>query len=218
MKPVYFISGLAADCSLFDDICLPPGYHKIYLEWQPAAGDDIMSYAARTAAQIAQDAILIGMSFGGMVSTEIARLRPDIMVILISSSPRRMDLPFYFRWLLASRVYYGASRPFMRLFVPLLRTYLKCHRVDPIITGKIAAMIRNTDIGLFKWSLDSMRTWDSTVIPPNIIRMHGTRDIILPPGYIKGHVDQWVSGGGHLMVAVENRAVSVLLQGVIGER
>lgn len=218
LNPVYCISGLAADCTLFDRLCLPPGYTKVYLEWAPLAGDSVVSYAVRVAKTLSAGAILIGVSFGGMVSTEIARIRPDLQVVLLSTAGCRKDIPFYFRWLLASRLYYCSSRFFIRAFVPLLRYYLKWHRTDPAIIRQVAGMISQTDMRLFKWSLNSMRTWNSSEVPANVTRVHGTKDIILPSWSIRGAVDHWVEGGGHLMVTVESGPVTTLLLQVITDR
>ena len=68
---VYFISGLAADRSVFKYIRLPEGYDAIYLEWiAPLPGETLPQYAERLAQQM--DATkpfgVIGLSFGGMLA------------------------------------------------------------------------------------------------------------------------------------------------------
>jgi hypothetical protein len=72
----YFISGMAADARVFRHIRLPEGYEPVYLDWiDPVPHESLRSYALRLAERIDKNHpfILLGLSFGGMLGTEIAK-------------------------------------------------------------------------------------------------------------------------------------------------
>src|SRR5687767_12739166 len=97
---VYFISGLAADKRVFKYISLPAGCEAVHLEWiTPQKDETLASYALRLAAAINREEpfALVGLSFGGMLATEIAKQYKPAVTILISSVPVAKQLPGYFR-------------------------------------------------------------------------------------------------------------------------
>src|SRR3954471_14038187 len=97
---VYFIAGLAADKRVFKYIQLPTGCEAVFLDWiSPEKEDTLPSYALRLASTINKEEpfALIGLSFGGMLATEIAKVYQPAVTILISSVPVSKELPGYFR-------------------------------------------------------------------------------------------------------------------------
>lgn len=49
-KKVYFVSGMCNPCSVFDNIVLPEGYEKVYIEWLIPKEDELLeAYAIRMA-------------------------------------------------------------------------------------------------------------------------------------------------------------------------
>ena len=96
---VYFISGLAADKRAFRLIELPVGYNAIYLNWTtPLAKETLKEYALRMAKNIdsSEPFILVGLSMGGMIATEIARNFSPQLTILISSASSARHFPPWF--------------------------------------------------------------------------------------------------------------------------
>ena len=79
----YCISGLGADHRLFSRLNLP-GLSLYDLPWLPNQPDEpIAHYADRMKAAIRHDnPILLGVSFGGMMAIEIAKLYQSATVIL----------------------------------------------------------------------------------------------------------------------------------------
>ena len=96
----YFISGMAADSRIFCHIRLPQGYEAVHLEWiKPEKNESLASYALRLAQRIdtSEPFVLIGLSFGGMLASEIAKRYKPAMTVLISSIPISSHLPGYFK-------------------------------------------------------------------------------------------------------------------------
>jgi len=98
MKKVYFISGLGADKRVFSfldlSFCVP-----VFIEWiTPLKKESLESYALRLSKNIPEiNPTIVGISFGGMLATEIAKANPDIKAIIISSNKTSAELPNLFR-------------------------------------------------------------------------------------------------------------------------
>ena len=99
MATIYLISGLGADASVFQRLDF--GNHEIkFIEWlEPNQDESLQTYASRLAAQINTGLpILIGVSFGGMIAVEIAKIIDCQKVILISSAKNKREIPLLYRF------------------------------------------------------------------------------------------------------------------------
>src|SRR4051812_2879802 len=98
MPPVYVFSGLGTDERLFQyiDFC---GFTVHYIKWiTPLKGEAIQSYALRITEQIHADKpVFIGVSFGGVMAVEVARLMVTEGIILIASVKTKLEIPPYYR-------------------------------------------------------------------------------------------------------------------------
>lgn len=98
MKKVYFISGLGADKRIFSfldlSFCEPA-----FVDWiTPLKNESLQGYALRLGKNIpGKDPVIIGISFGGMLATEIAKVNPSAKIIIISSNKTAEEFPFYLR-------------------------------------------------------------------------------------------------------------------------
>lgn len=86
MRDIYLLSGLGADKSAFNFIDLSD-FNANHIEWvNPAENEQIENYAKRLSKQIQTDnPIVIGVSFGGIMAIEIAKLVKTEKIIVISS-------------------------------------------------------------------------------------------------------------------------------------
>src|SRR5262245_13331336 len=94
MKTIYCLSGLGADEHLFQKLTWPEADIH-FLHWiKPNDQESIVGYAKRLGEQITdRDAVLVGVSFGGIMCLEIARQLSIKKVILISSVQGDHQLP-----------------------------------------------------------------------------------------------------------------------------
>src|SRR3546814_1935076 len=96
---IYLLPGMGADHRLFSRLDLP-GLNPKVLQWvPPGEGDSLGDYAKKLQPQITstEDAVLLGVSLGGMLAVELARLARFRKIILISSAKTCLEIPFYFR-------------------------------------------------------------------------------------------------------------------------
>jgi pimeloyl-ACP methyl ester carboxylesterase len=98
MRKVYFISGLGADARLFQYLDLN-GIEPVFIPWiEPLFEEKIEDYAQRMTTFITTpNPIIVGVSFGGMMTVEIAKRIDYQQIILISSAKNRLDLPWHYR-------------------------------------------------------------------------------------------------------------------------
>src|SRR6478735_7166036 len=96
---VYFLSGLGADKTVFQfldlDFCEP-----VFVEWiAPHKNESLPDYALRLTNyyHIPENAFVTGLSFGGMLTTEIAKKYPTTKAILISSAKTKYEMPPFYR-------------------------------------------------------------------------------------------------------------------------
>ncbi len=194
----YLISGLGADSRAFLHLELPPGYKKIPLDWiPPHQHESLSSYALRLAARIDQTKpfVLIGLSMGGMMATEISRSLHPERTILISSMPSYRFLPGYFR--LAGRLKLHSVAP---ISVLKAGSYLKRFftRESPADKKLIWQVIRESDPAFIRWGMAAVLGWKGESGSGDYIHIHGTGDWLLPVG--KSKPTHLIKDGGHMMI------------------
>ena len=84
----YFFSGLGADKKAFGQLQFPENIDPVFIDWiQPIPDEPIESYAKRISGSIddSQPFILVGLSFGGIMATEVIEFVSPHKTILISS-------------------------------------------------------------------------------------------------------------------------------------
>ena len=90
------MTGLAANSLIFENINLPESSFEIHLlDWEiPVKNETLLQYAERMAKLVKQDkAVLIGVSFGGVLVQEMARFLDVRKLIIISSIKTNLELP-----------------------------------------------------------------------------------------------------------------------------
>jgi pimeloyl-ACP methyl ester carboxylesterase len=206
---VYFISGLAADKRVFRDIQLPEGFEAVHLDWiQPEKDESLPQYALRLAANINKEEpfALVGLSFGGMLATEIAKQYQPAATILISSVPVSKQLPVYFRVA-------GKLKLHKLLPVSLIKTSASVKRFvsreHSDVKKVLWQIIHESDIGLIRWSMNAILNWHNETIPQPVWHIHGTKDEILPVRYT--NPTQAIPKEGHMLVMTRPDAVNAFL-------
>jgi pimeloyl-ACP methyl ester carboxylesterase len=212
MKKVYFISGLGADKRAFSfldlSFCEP-----IFIDWiPPIKNEPLSAYAIRLKEQIKDtNPIIVGVSFGGMLATEIAKSDPTAKAILISSNKIKKEFPGIlmvgkyiplYKWV--PSVLLKKATIFRKLFFgPKGEEQQKIfHQI-----------LNDTDTKFTKWAVYAILHWQNEVIPKNIVHIHGTSDKLLPYRLVKA--DYSVEKGTHLMVMNQPDEISLLLKQII---
>ena len=212
----YFISGLGADKKVFQHIKLPSDYEPVFLDWiSPKKKDESLhEYAVRFAEIITSEEnfILIGLSFGGMLASEIARIKKPVKTIIISSLASSDELPWYFKQ--AGKIGLHKALP-----VSLLKAATLLNRIMGAGTPEDKAIVyhyvKNAEPAFIRWSLHAIVNWKQQERLPGLIHLHGDQDHLLPVKF--AHPDYLIKKGGHLMVLNKADEVNQVLHTILSQ-
>ena len=209
-KELYLLSGLGADKRVFDFLDLH-GFKLVHIDWiKPLDDEKIESYAQRLLQQIMTNRpTLIGVSFGGIIAIEIAKLIETDKVILISSATTKTDIPARHR--IAGNLQLNKLIP-----APLYRTanfvvYWLFGVKKKKEKDLLKAIMDDADNDFVDWATNKIVTWDNEQLLPNVTTIHGTSDLILP--FRKA--DHVVDHGGHLMIVSRADEISRILRKIL---
>jgi pimeloyl-ACP methyl ester carboxylesterase len=218
MRHVYCLSGLGADERIFRKLEVPDStFH--FVRWvQPHAGESINTYAGRLCEQLHHDdPVIMGVSFGGMMAIEMAKVRPAGKVILISSIKSLNELPgwmklcgrFRFDKMLPSKPLHKI-RP-LKALRPVQNYFLGTESEEE---KTIANEFRdNVDPMYLRWSINQVLNWRNEWQPPIIYHLHGEKDHIFPLKHV--HPTHVVPNAGHFMVMNKYKQISDILREIL---
>lgn len=205
MKQVFCLSGLGADYRIFGKLKLNDA-ELVHIPWVDFdKHDEIGCYAQKMSAKIpGEEPIILGVSFGGMLAVEIAKLRKTKKVIIVSSAKTKEEIA-------------GSGGNFMQFLIkhnmlptglmkiPNSVMYKKFGAVTDDEKKLLASILKDTDTHFVKWAFKAMQIWSNSTYTENLTHIHGTDDHIILSEHIKP--DYWIKGGTHLMIY--NRAEEI---------
>lgn len=209
-KHIYCISGLGADFRIFSKLEIP-GVILHPIVWQmPEKEDDMRSFAVKLSRQIQHpNPILLGVSFGGMLTTEIAKAMPVEKAIIVSSCKTKQELPMYMR--AAGKVGLHKAVPYGLVTQNrLLSRFIFDTRSRQEELYLKQMMLKQTQVEFIKRSVNIILNWQNKSYPENLCHIHGSTDKLLLSGSVKPHY--WVKGGGHFMIWNMAEEISNLIQ------
>jgi pimeloyl-ACP methyl ester carboxylesterase len=196
----YFLSGLGADHRFFkkqieNNILLQ------ILPWLiPKGNESLESYAGRMVNQIPEDdkkIILGGVSFGGIIALEMAKLIHTEKIILISSVKTASELPLHVKIWRYFPVYNLLGGEFMKYAGITFRYFFGRMPSEEKIT--FIRMVKDSNPLFIKWAAGKICNWKNKDIPRNIIHLHGSSDLIFPFKNIRQPVTK-IEKGTHIMI------------------
>ena len=207
----YVISGLGADHKVFAKLQLPEKHHHI--QWiEEKNKESLSSYAIRLAEQIKHDNIvLIGLSFGGIMAQEIAKIRKVKHIVLLSSIKSADELAWYFR--LAGKMGFTRLLPsvIMQSTSAILKYMFSLSSDEE--SALLEDILKRNKSSHFRWALANIAGWDQTVIPCPISHIHGKGDRIFKTKFLKSDFD--LVDGGHFMLYTHADQASIALKNAL---
>lgn len=209
---IYILSGLGVDRRVFDKVNFG-GLKVIHLEWiPPISTESISCYAQRLSTKITTECpVLIGLSFGGMVAMEIAKIIDVKQVILLASAKDDNELPKLYKLIGTLRIH---------KFIPA--SVLKSHHIlsnyffgislkeDKIMLKQI---LQETDAKFLSWAINQIVKWKNKTIPNNLVHIHGCKDRIIP---IRNVIPTFIiQRAGHFMTVTHAKEIESLIQKIL---
>lgn len=210
MLNVYCIPGMGVDERLYGNLKL----HNCVIhpvKWiTPLNNESLPDYAMRLSEQIdrSQPFVLIGVSYGGMCSAEIAKKLNPLKTFLISSCKTSDELP--------ALITIGKMFPIYKFFSEkfLMRVALKFSKRFGITTKEeivlFEKMLKASPDNYFKRAIASIIHWKEHTQAATIVHIHGTADRVLPFKHIK-NCNYTIKDGTHWMVMNKAEEISRII-------
>src|SRR5258706_6624200 len=168
MRKVYFISGLGADKRVFSfldlSFCEP-----IYIDWvEPIKNESLKNYALRLRQLIPEsDPIIVGISLGGMMASEMAKADANIKAIIISSNKTSKEFPRYLKFTRHIPIYkWIPGKIIIKLLIPFKWVFGAKSKQQIVMLRQI---IKDTNPAFLKWAIQAILHWKSNETSSNII-------------------------------------------------
>lgn len=211
---IYLIPGQGSDHRIYSEIDFPEGYDTIHIHYvMPDEGESMQHYASRLAQQIddEEEFILMGVSLGGMLSSEIASITAPSKVIIISSAKCQFELP--------RRYTFQRSLPIYRLVGPRL-SKIGAQVLQPIVEPDrkhnketFKAMLKAKDPVFLKRSIAMIINWDRSECDQSIFHIHGTNDHTVPGKNVDA--DVIIENGSHMMTLTRAEDVNKAIEKIL---
>ena len=208
-KNIYIFSGLGADERVFQRLDFSD-FSVTFVEWiTPKHKESIESYTSRLIEQIkTPKPTLIGLSFGGMIATEVAKQIETKKVILIASAKTRKEIPFYFR--LAGNLGLQKLMPTKLLKNSNRLTNWLFGASSTFDKQQLKQILIDTDPTYLKWAIDKVAKWKNETEVHNTFHIHGTIDRVLPIRFVD--CNKKIENGGHLMILNKADEINEILR------
>ena len=213
-RSIALMPGFCCNSKIFERLKLPSD-HIIKLDWiTPEKKESIQSYAARLITpkmRAAEELVLIGHSFGGVVVQEMARIIPVKKIILISSVTSRKGLSnglhlvrnlrldiWVHKWTINGTFWmWGKGAGFTRETKPLFKKALKDYKNI-----------------YFRWSVKNLARWKQlTQNDIRLVQIHGSKDPIFPIKKAQNPII--IKNGKHLMVHDRADEISKIISDIL---
>lgn len=213
---VYLLPGQGSDCRIFSKLNFDSTqYRVICLSYEaPQSNESMREFSIRISKAIdtTQNFILVGVSLGGMISTEIAHhLNPE-KVIIISSAKTKNDLPRRYSIQKLLGIYKWIPGTWLKAGALLLQPIVEPDRKRQKKT--FTAMLRSKSPNYFQETVRIIINWNRTAITADTIyHIHGDKDNTIP--LRNTDADYIVTGGSHMMTLTESFVIQTVVNRIL---
>ena len=212
MKTIFCISGLGADERAFSKLLIE-GYELKVIRWlMPLKGESLPQYAERMRAEInEEEPILMGLSFGGMICTEIAKQVPVKKIIIISSIKSSNELPLWMKLVARLRLNKIFPMRSTKLTQPFQNRMLGISTEEE--KNLVYQFRRKVDLPYTNWAVNQAINWKNDWKHPETYHIHGDHDNMFPIKNIKPTFI--IKNGGHFMIMNKAEEVSTCINSIL---
>jgi pimeloyl-ACP methyl ester carboxylesterase len=211
---VYLFPGQGADARLFKHLELPPGYDTVNISYPiPNKRESLPDYALRFVEKIDQSApyILLGVSLGGMICTELSDTLTPLRTILISSAKASHELPNRYTFAQSFPINRAIPKRITKASARLLQGIVEPDRKYDKETFK--DMLKIKDPLYIKRTVDMIIQWERVAYSPSIVHIHGNTDHTIPIKNVQ--YDYLVEEGSHMMMITKAREINRIIAEIL---
>ncbi len=216
---IYLFSGLGADKTVFKKLAFLQNTKHKFIEWEKPKSDNLENYALQLSTQIdkTKKVILLGVSFGGMLVSELSKHIQTEKVILISSASNSTEIPFLYSLLGKLKFHFFIPTFLLNKPTKLLSfafgTNQKKYKEEEkqlyqIIRDSNPKFAKSFMKMIMNWKINSNRKEENKLNKNSIFKIHGTKDLIIP-FYKNETTNQFlIENGGHFMVLTHSKEIN----------
>jgi esterase/lipase len=211
---VYFFPGQGSDERLFSKIKLDSNFRAIYITYPvPEKKTSLKEFSNILSKQIdtTQKFILIGVSLGGMICTELAdNFKPE-KIIIISSAKCHKELPFRYRFQKVIPLNKIIPKRLIKIGAQILQPIVEPDRKKNQAIFK--NMLKNKTPKYYKRTVNMIINWNRKTYSEKIIHIHGTKDHTIPIRNVKFNYK--IDKGSHMMTLTRGEELNELIRTIL---
>jgi pimeloyl-ACP methyl ester carboxylesterase len=214
---IYVFHGQGSDHRLFKHLVVPPGYDTVHISYpMPEKREEMHSYALRILPQIDTTGpfVLLGVSLGGMICTELSDTLSPVRTILVSSAKTGGELPGRYTFMKIFPVNRIVPKGLIKAGGRLLQGIVEPDRKYDKETFK--SMLKEKDPQFLKRTVDMITHWERTTYSGQIVHIHGNKDHTIPVKNVKA--DYIVDGGSHMMIITRADEINELIGNILSDQ
>lgn len=196
---VYLMPGMAANPTIFEYINLPKTHYEVHwLEWQiPDKDETLEAYAKRMCQFVKHDnAVLLGVSFGGMLVQEMSKFLNLKKLFVVSSVKSHHELPKRLKLLKITKAYKILPTQLVSN-IDLLAKYAFGETIKKRV-DLYKKYLSVSDKVYLDWAIKQVVCWEQEESHPDAIYIHGDKDIVFPHSCDGDCIV--IKGGTHIMI------------------
>lgn len=212
---IYCFPGQGADSRLFDSLKIDSSFVLKIIEYQtPEKGMTMKSFAKQLSQEIdtTEDFILLGVSLGGMICTELNEILSPKKTIIISSAKNRKEIPFRYRFQKIIPIYKLMPGRVLLFGAKFLQPIVEPDRNKNKAVFK--SMLGAKSPTYMRRSISLIINWERTENQNKIYHIHGTKDHTIPFRKIKSP-DAVIEKGSHMMTLTRANEISIILNDIL---
>lgn len=217
-KIIYCFPGQGSDARIFDSLVVDPSYKLKFIDYgTPEIGMSMKDFAKQLVDKIdtTQGFLLLGISLGGMICTELAEIVHPEKTIIISSAKNRNELPMRYKFQRTIPLYKLFSGRALLRGAKILQPIVEPDRKKNKAT--FIKMLGSKNPEYMRRSIHLLIHWDRETNQGKIYQIHGTHDHTIPFKRITSP-DVVINSGSHMMTLTRASEVSIALNSILTQR
>lgn len=211
---VYLFPGQGSDERLFKHLDLPDGYDTVHISYPiPDKREGLDEYALRFVEKIdtCSPYILLGVSLGGMICTELSDTLSPLRTVIISSAKSSRELPGRYTLQRHLRINRILPKGLIKASARVLQGIVEPDRRYDRSTFR--DMLKKKDPLYLKRTVDMIVNWERISYWDQIIHLHGDRDHTIPIENVD--YDFLLEDGSHMMMITCAWQINLILAHIL---
>lgn len=214
-EKIYLFHGQGSDYRIFSKLELDQElFDTIHIEYPEMERKiTLQDYAKLLVDQIdtTNSYSFIGVSFGGMIISELTKILKPQKSIVVSSAQNKNEIPGRYKFMKVLPLHKILPAFMYKVGAKIAQPIVEPDRKNEKAIFK--AMLNDKEPYFFKGVTKMMIGWDSVDYNENIIHIHGSNDHTLPIKNCK--VDYEIDNGSHMMMLTQAKEINELINSIL---